>query len=613
MKKKTLKSNLIISFLTVITALGIAVAFIGFYLIKTEIFDRAQTQVQNDLKIAWSVYKEKTEKLKIAFNMFEEKENLEVLKEKLGLDYLFLADITVKNRLKSEIALKAFGGTECGGTRIIGGKELRQMDADLAGRCAIDLLYTPMAVPTEETVLDSVMAIEYAKPFFASAGKVNKVIYGGRILNKDTAVVDRIRSFVFGNKQYKGMPLGTVTIFQGDVRVSTNVPDKEGNRATGTRVSKEVYEKVIKNGYSWFDRAFVVTAWYITAYEPIRNINGEIIGMLYVGILEKPYADLFRNVGLFFFLAILIAVFIAVILGLILAESISKPVREVLYCTGKFSGGDLSCRVGTQTKIKELNQLAEAFNEMAKKLSQRDKSLKVSNEKLDTLNRSYIDLIGFVAHELKGILSSTMLNAYSVRDGFLGLINFKQRKALDSVCKNLDYFAATVKNYLSLSRIEKGEMKVSRTEVLLKEDIFDDSVEYFLKQAADKNIEISNNIEKGLTVKADPDLLRMAANNIIGNAVKYGSKDGKIIITSGVKGDMMEISVYNDGRPVTEEEKGKLFKKFSRLDAPEVRRVQGTGLGLFITMQIAEKHGGKVSIEPGKKGNSVIFSMERGI
>ncbi|MBN2189878.1 MAG: cache domain-containing protein, partial [Candidatus Aureabacteria bacterium] len=574
---------------------------------------RAQTQVQNDLKIAWSVYKGKIEKLKIAFNMFEGKEDVGLLKEKLGLDYLFLADIAGKDVLRSEIALKAFGGSECGGTRIIGKEELERMNAALADRCTINLLYTPMAVPTEETVLNSAMAIEYAKPFFDSAGRVDKVIYGGRILNKDSTVVDRIRSFVFGNKQYKGMPMGTVTIFQGDVRVSTNVPDKEGNRAIGTRVSREVYEKVIKNGYSWFDRAFVVTGWYITAYEPIRNINGEIIGMLYVGILEKPYADLFRNAGLFFFIAIFVAVFIAVILGFILAESISKPVREVLYCTGELSGGDLSCRVGTQTKIRELNQLAEAFNDMARKLSQRDKSLKISNEKLDTLNKSYIDLIGFVAHELKGILSSTMLNAYSVRDGFLGLINFKQRKALDSVCKNLDYFAATVKNYLSLSRIEKGELKISKTEVMLKEDIFDDSVEYFIKQAADKNIEIRNNIEKGLAVKADSDLLRMAANNIIGNAVKYGSRDGKIIITSGVRGNMVEIDIYNDGRPVTDEEKGRLFKKFSRLDAPEVRRVQGTGLGLFITMQIAEKHGGKVNIEPREKGNSVIFSMERGL
>ncbi|MDD5644263.1 MAG: HAMP domain-containing sensor histidine kinase, partial [bacterium] len=240
-------------------------------------------------------------------------------------------------------------------------------------------------------------------------------------------------------------------------------------------------------------------------------------------------------------------------------------------------------------------------------------SLRISNDKLETLNKSYIDLIGFVAHELKGILSSTMLNAYSVRDGFLGLINFKQRKALDSVCKNLDYFAVTVKNYLSLSRLEKGELKVSKSDVLLREDVFEEAVESFMKQAADKNIEIVNNIEKGFAVRADADLLRMAANNIIGNAVKYGTKGGKIIIGTGVIGGMIEIDVYNDGRPVTEEEKNKLFKKFSRLDAPEVKRVQGTGLGLFITMQIAETHGGSVSIEPKEKGNSIIFRMERGI
>ncbi|MDD5645262.1 MAG: cache domain-containing protein, partial [bacterium] len=436
MNKKTLKNNLIISFFTVIAVLGVAVALIGFYLIKIEIFDRAQTQVRNDLKIAWSVYKDKIGKLKIAFSMFDRKEDISLLKQKLGLDYIFLVNAADRKELKSEIAARAFSGAECGGTRIVGKEELTQMGVGLAERCSIRLLYTPMAVPTEETVLDAAMAIEFAKPLFDDNGDVDKVIYGGRILNKDSFVVDRIRSFVFGDKQYKGMPLGTVTIFQGDVRVSTNVPDREGNRAIGTRVSKEVYDKVIKNGYSWFARAFVVTGWYITAYEPIRDINGKVIGMLYVGILERPYSDLFRNAGLLFIMAIFSAALIAIILGIILAESISKPVREVLCCTGKLSGGDLTCRVGTQTKIKELNQLAEAFNDMAIKLNQRDESLRISNDKLETLNKSYIDLIGFVAHELKGILSSTMLDAYSVRDGFLGLINFKQRKALDSVCKN---------------------------------------------------------------------------------------------------------------------------------------------------------------------------------
>ena len=120
--------------------------------------------------------------------------------------------------------------------------------------------------------------------------------------------------------------------------------------------------------------------------------------------------------------------------------------------------------------------MAEAFNAMALGLKEREESLRVSNEKLADSNKSYIDLIGFVAHELKGILASAVMNAYAVRDGYLGMVNFKQRKAMDSVTRNLDYLDATVKKFLNLGRIERGELAVNKTGLNLKKDVFDVSI-----------------------------------------------------------------------------------------------------------------------------------------
>jgi len=85
--------------------------------------------------------------------------------------------------------------------------------------------------------------------------------------------------------------LWTATIFQWDLRISTNVKTSDGTRAIGTCVSSDVYEKVLENGLNYIGRAFVVNAYYITAYEPIRNTKGTIIGILYVGLLEKKYLD----------------------------------------------------------------------------------------------------------------------------------------------------------------------------------------------------------------------------------------------------------------------------------------------------------------------------------
>ncbi|MCX7919665.1 MAG: HAMP domain-containing histidine kinase [bacterium] len=192
------------------------------------------------------------------------------------------------------------------------------------------------------------------------------------------------------------------------------------------------------------------------------------------------------------------------------------------------------------------------------------------------------------------------------------MINFQQRKALDSVVRHLDYFASTVKNFLNLSRIEKGEMLVHKRKIMLKEEIIDFSIEEFAKLASEKNIHILNQIEPGIIVVGDKDLLLIVTNNLIGNAIKYGIPNGKIVLSARLLNGHYQIEVYNDGRPFTPEEKEKLFKKFSRLSSPESKKTQGTGLGLFIAKQIVEQHGGVIWAESRENGNAFIFQLERG-
>jgi two-component system NtrC family sensor kinase len=110
----------------------------------------------------------------------------------------------------------------------------------------------------------------------------------------------------------------------GDLRVSTNVPDREGNRAVGTRAMKEVYGHVIEKGLPWIQRAFVVDDWYITAYEPIRDIQGQIVGMLYVGILESKYADIKNKTVLLFLLFSMTGMLMALVVSFILSREFLK-------------------------------------------------------------------------------------------------------------------------------------------------------------------------------------------------------------------------------------------------------------------------------------------------
>jgi signal transduction histidine kinase len=166
----------------------------------------------------------------------------------------------------------------------------------------------------------------------------------------------------------------------------------------------------------------------------------------------------------------------------------------------------------------------------------------------------------------------------------------------------------TVKNFLNLSRIEKEELELSVQNVFLKEDVVDVAIDAFARQALEKNMAIENNVPFECSLDADGLLLLMVMNNLVGNAIKYGTKGGCISISSAEAGQTVTVTVYNTGRPLTQQETEKLFKRFSRLESsPEAKKARGTGLGLFLCKTIVERHGGTIRCEPDQTGNNFIF------
>jgi two-component system NtrC family sensor kinase len=475
----------------------------------------------------------------------------------------------------------------------------------------INIIETPKARPTDKKVLDSVMSMEYAKPFIDKNGKVEKLLVGGEFLDRNYNFIDNMVNTVFERKQYNNKPIGTITIFQGDVRIATNVLNKDGERAIGTRVSDVVYKRVIEEQGFWSSRAFVVTDWYLTAYEPIKNIDDKVIGILYVGLLERPFLSIKSAYFIALLFIVLVACVLSVILSFFLSRSIAGDMKKILITTNQIADGNLDIRIQPASDIKELNKLSEAVNNTAEKLSRREESLDITNRKLEILNKSYLDLIGFVTHELKGILSSIVMNTYLLKKGILGQLNDKQSSTINSIEKNLNYLSSTVKNFLNLSRIEKQQLELNKTSVLIKEHVFDTAIEAFKEQIKDKNMKLTNNIQENLEVNADPALMQIVANNLISNAVKYGLAGGQIIITSRIIDDLVEIEVYNDGQPIHDSDMERLFKKFSRIIYRGMEKTKGSGVGLYITKEILKMHSGFILAVPGDNGNSFIIQFEK--
>ncbi len=627
-----MKMRILMSFFAIIGILSLAVALIGFFVIKNDILDRAQMQVENDLNFAREVYTKETRNVEnvvrfTALRFFVRnailENDIETLKDKLGeirkaesLDILTLTDkegqviVRTRNRLvtgdnQADDKLVSYVLTNkktISSTIIVPEQELEKEGADLAEQAYIKFIPTLKAKATKKGEQTSGMMIKTATGIFDYDNNLVGVLYGGTLLNRNYSIVDKVKDIVYHGRKYDGKDIGTVTIFQKDLRISTNVKNKDNKRAIGTRVSEEVYNCVLGRGLPWVDSAFVVNDWYKTAYEPIKDIDGQIVGMLYVGTLEQPFSDIARNTMLIFLIIISATIVLAVILSFILAICISMPLANLHDATAKLSAGELGVVVDTKTAATELNIFAESFNEMSAKLNEREKNLK-------DLNKNYLDLIGFVSHELKGVLASIVMNVCSLRDRLLGEINPRQQKALEGTIRSLDYLTATVKKFLNLGKIEKGELETKKTTVEIKKDVFDVVINSLSMIAARKNMTINSDIDAGLKVNVDLNLMQVVANNLIINAIKYGLECGNIVLSSSKCNGNIEIEVYNDSVPISRQEQGKLFKRFSRLDNPATKDVKGTGLGLFVTKQIIEKHGGKIWVEPREKGNSFIFQL----
>ena len=645
--RSSIKARLIKSFTVAILIPSLVAAFVGVLMIRDQIYDQAQVRVTSDLESAKEIYSNYAERLQnslrihatrmILYGALERQDpsgmvaEMERIRNAERLDILTVTDTSGKvfyrttnpSIVGDDESGDAFvqhvltNKTPVSSTDIVTNVELQKESSTLAEQAAMDITFTRMAGPSEKTRITSGMVMKGAAPVFTAAGRFVGVLVGGILLNRNYEMVDKIRTTVFKEESYKGHQVGTATIFQDDVRISTNVRNGDGSRAITTRVSAEVADAVLKRNDTWRGRAFVVNDWFISAYTPIRNLGGHTIGMLYVGTLERPYRDiLWKNLYVYFGITLLAMGLISIV-AMMVANKISGPIRAMADAAKKIAAGDYSQKVEV-TSDDETGFLAGNFNNMVselvrahqelkewaetleRKVEQRTTELKamqahlIQSEKLAGVGK----LAAGVAHEINNPLTCVLTNSSLLLSDLPK--DDPRREDLQAIVDETLRCRKIVKGLLDFARQTKPQKQK-----LNINKVAEDVVTLVRNQAAFQNITIHLDLNSEIPpVLADADQMRQVVLNIILNAADAMPQGGQIGVRSVLEArkNQVILQISDTGPGIPQEIQGKLFEPFF------TTKKTGTGLGLAIAYGIMERHKGSLHIE-SSPGHGTTISV----
>jgi signal transduction histidine kinase len=219
------------------------------------------------------------------------------------------------------------------------------------------------------------------------------------------------------------------------------------------------------------------------------------------------------------------------------------------------------------------------------------------------------EFLSMTSHQLFTPLSMIRGFVSMLNDESLGKLAPKQKEAVDEIHKNSKRMVGLVSELLSISRIESGGFVLKKEKFSL-ENLIADCVNGFTKTIAKEDTKlIFQKPEKILPVEADPEKVRQVINNLIDNALKYTQK-GSVTINILQSKDWTTVRVSDEGVGLCQDYKENLFQPFFRGKNILELDNQGTGLGLYISKIIIEKHGGHISAENNKpRGATFEFSL----
>jgi len=635
----SIRRKLIFATLLPLTVAILLCWLIGSMLITDRVFRQAQLKVLSDLNSARRVYDDEVHHLgsivkvaglgpemaaSLASGRFAPVEPvLQQLCREEGLGFLNLIDARGVVRYRAAnpplrgddlsadpLLAGALAGKLTGATQVYPAERLAMENPALPAAAGVTIRQTPMARTVSGGVETRGLLLVAASPVRGADGRVVGVLQAGLMLNGDSRVVDTVTRTVFDREGG-----GAATVFLGDVRIATNVRDAAGGRAIGTLMSREVARVVLERGERWSDRAFVLSDWFISAYEPLRDPAGSIVGALYVGMPERPLLELRRSLNLISAGVLLLVACIGIAVSGWISRRLAMPVRALAEAARRMAAGERVEPIRSAGND-EIGLLADEFNQMAhevsslkenleEKVDQRTRQLEEKSRQLLAAQKELARserlaglglLAAGVAHEINNPLAIIRGNAELLQASIPP--EREEREEVDAIVDEAVRIGRIVGNLRDFSR--SGLKHVSKFSL---GGVLDDILDRIDHQVPLERYQISRRYwGRDLTVEGDADQLRQVFTNLILNGLQAMPEGGELFLDlePGGGGDLVCATVRDHGCGIGPEQMEKLFTPFFTTKA------RGTGLGLAVSYGIVRDHGGEIRVE-SRAGEGTTF------
>ncbi|GLP97545.1 sensor histidine kinase [Paraferrimonas sedimenticola] len=598
---------------------------------------QTQTQQLNALRNSYDFHR--------YFSALEEGDNSQLTaiaahlsqqKDRLGLDFVRLLPVdqaAADHYLRQMLELGSLQAP-ASGLQVLPNDDLRRIDGRLAQRAVIPLLATEKAQRPDLASEQRGLVSRTLLPITDTRGEVSWLLDGGVLINRNETIVDSIRDLVYNSDTLPQQSIGAVTIFLDTVRVATNVPlnfdgtaQAERGRALGSLVSDEVQQQVLREGQPWVDRAFVFDDWFISAYAPIYDIEGDRVGMIYAGFSEAPFIkDYLYNIvelGSILVLVMLVSGYLVYRA----ATTLLNPIERIHHVVQAVQRGH-NVRIGELglRQQNELSGLAQQFDRMLDQLQERNRQIQqaaeqleakvdertqtlrektaelernvkllndtraqmVTNEKLTALG----ELTAGIAHEINNP-TAVILGNMELLKLTLGEKVAPVSEEVDTVIEQVSRISAIIRNLLQYSRPGEFNAPLQRSEV---NPIIEQTLTLARHSIQSKRLELVPELDASHTVQINSSQLQQVLINLVVNAAHASDDHSRIWIRSrdwqdemGAKG--VQIEVEDEGCGMSQTTMKRIFDPFF------TTRNEGTGLGLSLSFGLIRRIGGLIDVD----------------